>query len=55
MTDEEAMEKLPLITLQEAREHDEEWSLSNFEDSLQEFGKKQQRKLVKLGWRPTRE
>lgn len=55
MTEAEAIKKLPLITLQEAREHDAEWSDSNFEDSLQEFGKKIQRKLVELGWRPVKE
>ena len=42
--------ELPLITLQEAEEHDAKWSLSNFTDSLQGFGKKAQKNMLKDGY-----
>jgi len=44
-------QELPFISLEEAEEHDAKWSLSNFTDSLQEFGRKKQKSMKNAGWR----
>ena len=41
---------LPYISLRDAEIHDEVWSLSNFADSLQEFGRKSQQDMLKAGY-----
>ena len=43
-------QELPLVSLLEAKGHDEKWAQSNFTDSLQEFGKQKMKDLTEDNW-----